>query len=103
MKTTDAPCRIEGVALTRVELVLGGAGDMSMKVKANLVSKEGDVHSNCERVGGWSPKVIQTLSDFANALESHLLAVHFDVGEEDDRSAESDAPTGILGSRLERS
>lgn len=100
MRQTDAPCRIEGLALTRVEIVFGGAGDMSMKVRANLVSKDGDVHSNTEKVGNWSPNVLEVTSDFANALEAHLLARHFDVGENDDRAAESDTPAGILGSRV---
>lgn len=102
MRRTDAPCRIEGLSLTRVEIVFGGAGDMSMKVKANLVSRDGDIHSSTEKVGNWSSNVLEAANEFANALEAHLLSRHFDVGEEDDRAAESDIPTGILGSRVGR-
>lgn len=97
MRTTDAPCLIQGVALTKVELVVGGASDMSLSVTANLVSQNGDVHSVAKRVGGWSPKVIEAVAALADALESHLLAAHFDIGEDDDRSAERDTPAGILG------
>lgn len=83
-----------------MELILGGAGDLSMKVKANLTGKTGEIHGSTERVGGWSESVLGSVRELVNALESHLLAVNFDVGEEDDRSAELSAPAGILGSRL---
>jgi len=97
MKTTDAPSHIEGVALSKVELVIGGAGDMSMKVKANLVSRKGDIHGTTERVGGWTEPVLDAIRNLNEALEAHLLAANFDVGEDDDRSAERDTPKGILG------
>lgn len=98
MKTTDAPSRIGGVSVSKVELVSGGAGDMSLKVRANLISGNGDIHGISERVGGWSAKVTQATNDFVEALEAFLLAVHFDTGEEEDgKSAERSTPKGILG------
>jgi len=99
MKVTDAPSRIGGISLSKVELISGGAGDMSLKVRANLISNNGDVHGISERVGGWSEKVTQATNDFIEALEAYLLAVHFETGEEEDgRSAERNIPKGILGS-----
>lgn len=99
MKVTDAPSRIGGISLSKVELISGGAGDISLKVRANLISTNGDIHGISERVGGWSEKVTQATSDFIGALESFLLAAHFDIGEEEDgKSAERSTPKGILGS-----
>lgn len=96
MKVTDAPSHISGVSLSKVELLVGGAGDMSMTVAANLISNKGDVHGNTKRVGGWSPEVMKAVAELTKVLESHLLAVNFDVGEQDDRAAEHITPTGIL-------
>lgn len=103
MKQTDAPCHIQGVALSRVELVVGGAGDMSLKVKANLVDSGGGIHGATERVGGWSNYVIDALREFVDALEGHLMAAHFEVGEEEGfhgGSAELNSPAGILDVKL---
>ena len=97
MRTTDAPPRMKGGSVSRVEYGVGGAGDQSLKVRANFVTEKGDIHGTTERVGGWSPNVIAAAENFVEALESFLLAAHFDVGEEDDRSAERNTPKGILG------
>ena len=101
MKRTEATCRIEGVALSKIELIVGGAGDMSMKVRANLVDQDGEIHGTTERVGGWSEAVLESIGELAGSLESHLLAAHFDVSEESDgRSAERETPAGILDFEL---
>lgn len=97
MKHTQAPCHIEGISVSKVELVVGGAGDMSMKVWANLVDSGGGIHGTTERVGGWSENVLSTIQDFMGALEEHVLAAHFEVEEGyDGGSAERETPTGIL-------
>lgn len=103
MKQTDAACHIVGVSLSKVELVVGGAGDMSLKVRANLVDNNGGIHGTTERVGGWSEAVIGSLREFVDSLEHHLLAAHFEVNEGDDgygRSAERATPAGILDAEL---
>lgn len=97
MRQTEAPCHIRGVSLSKVELVVGGAGDMSLKVRANLVDANGGIHGSTERVGGWSDSVTEALREFSLALEEHLLAAHFEVEEGSyGGSAERETPTGIL-------
>ena len=101
MKHSPAPCRIDGVSVSKVELVVGGAGDMSMKVWANLVDSGGGIHGTTERVGGWSENVLSTLQEFVSSLESHVLAAHFETEEENDGgSAERNTPAGILDFEL---
>lgn len=99
MITTDAESKIKGVSLSKVELVVSGSGDMSLKVRANLVSDTGAIYGAVERVGGWSENVIESIEDLAQSLESFLLSATFDVGEhEDGKSANRKSPKGILGS-----
>ena len=102
MKRTEAQCHIVGVSLSKVELIVGGAGDMSLKVRANLVDSDGEIHGTTERVGGWSEAVIENLREFVGSLEHHLLAAHFEVNEDNDgyRSAERATPAGILDAEL---
>lgn len=98
MRTTDAPSKMEGIALSKIDIVAGGAGDFSLKVRANLVSNNGEIHGTTERVGGWSGSVLRATHEFIDALERHLMSIHFEIGEEEDgKSAERDTPKGILG------
>lgn len=101
MRSTKAPCHVSGVALSKVELIIGGAGDMSLKVKANLVDRAGSIHATTERVGGWSENVVSVLREFVGALEGHLVAAHFDEEEGNyGGSAERETPAGILDADL---
>lgn len=95
MKTTNSPPRMTGVSLSQVELTVGGAGDMSMKAKANLVSDDGAIHGMTERVGGWSDNVTEAVRGLIDALEEHLLAAHFELSEGEEYGNEH-TPKGIL-------
>lgn len=100
MKTTDAPSKINGISLSSIEVVIGSAGDMSLKVQARLVSKTGETYGVTERVGGWSSPVIEAVGELARTLENHLLSTSFDVGEEDDNRAAKLEHAGILNPGL---
>ena len=102
MITTNAKSKIDGAQLSHIELVISSSGDISMRVKANLVSSHGEIFGVTERVGGWSENVIKAVGQLTDSLEMFIISKTFGVEEENHGSIDdSSRPEGIIKFGLE--
>lgn len=83
MKKAGSACRINAVAVTRLNVVFSGPGDTVLEVAAALLG-HGDedtvTHATSTMKGGWSKEVRDKVEELQEAIEEHLLEVHFEEG-----------------------
>ena len=103
MKMTKAPCKIEGLQCTAIEVDL--MGKKVLKAKAMLLRDPnkydglGSGQYNKDR--DWSPRVVEKLDELINAMEEDLLLDVFAVP--DNRLADLDiAPEEEKSEKVEK-
>lgn len=106
MKKADSAARINAVSARKIVIEIKGASESHLSVEAGLLNvDEGPVlHATTVLKAGWPEAVIESLNGLRDAVEEHLLRVHFEEDEyrdrEEDRDDRDDSrylPPSIIG------
>lgn len=81
MKMATTPSKIVGVQLGEVTVNFMRPDQPGLKAKFALLTKDGDVASFTELVGGWSDKAQEAARAFSEALEEEVLRIIFEQGQ----------------------
>jgi hypothetical protein len=100
MKTTDSLSRMNSVAARKLVIEIRGAADTGLTVEAGLLNagEEGTVlHATTVLKAGWPDEVVEAVKTLTEAVEMHLLQVHFVEDERDRRQKDGDhLPPSII-------
>lgn len=111
MKKAASGCRINGLEATKITLEMGETRQLNLTVEMALLSINKDgvpvLHAKMRMDRGWPRKVAEAVETLRDAIESHLLQVHFNNEGMKEGSNDADKPfditTGLGGSGLVRS
>lgn len=91
---------MNAVSARKLVIELHGAADSSLTVEAGLLNDgdEGPVlHATTVLKAGWPEEVVEAVKALTEAVESHLLQVHFMEDERDKRPERGDyLPPSII-------
>ncbi len=91
MKISESASKIIGVQLGEASLNLIRMGEVPIKAKFALISKEGDPIGFIDMNNGWSEKALEALRTFSEVLEEEAMRKLFD-GQPSETAAKSPGP-----------
>lgn len=107
MRTAEGPCRVDGVAVTKVVIESSVTGEKEIGASLALVGKvEGAVLSFGQGPpirSGWPDEVIEAADALIEAMEEHLVGMVFEEDEDGDSTVSTrtgSLPPGLIGPEL---
>jgi hypothetical protein len=95
MKLSEAPTRIIGIQVGELQLDLIRTGSQALKVRVAMYTDDGPV--GFIDLGGldpWSPKVIEAMRAFTDAIEEEALGLIFKVKAQGAETPQADEAVG---------
>jgi hypothetical protein len=101
MKRTDAPSRINAIAVVEISMKLAGStSEFTMEVLSALLNDKQPGSLGKSKFNGPWPEVITTAaSQLRSAIEDHLMQIYFEVGDDRADSGSGTELGGTEGSR----
>lgn len=89
MKMSESASKICGVQLGEASLNFIRVGEVPIKAKFALLTKDGDVAGFVDVSNGWSEKVLEAMRTFSEVLEAEMLGRLFE-GQPSETAAKSE-------------
>ena len=93
MRKSDAPARINSVAVRKLVIEIHGAANTGLTVEAGLLNvgeEETVLHATTVLKAGWPDEVVEAVNALTTAVEDHLAQVHFMEDKRDRREKGGD-------------
>lgn len=107
MREAEGPCRIDGVAVTKVVIESSVTGEKEIGASVSLVGKVEGVFLSFGQGppirSGWPDEVIKAADDLIEAMEDHLVGMVFEEDEDGDSTIPTrtrSLPPGLIGPEL---